>query len=454
MMSGETVEREDALQVWLEVSEMKKIGFIGLGTMGGPMAANLLKKGFPITVYNRSLEKAEELVGLGASIAATPADAARNADILITMLSNDTAIRQVFYDAYGILEGLRSGMTIIDCSTISPHTSKTLYAELAENGVRFLDAPVTGSKPAAISGSLVFMVGGDEEVLVEQNDVFEAMGSKIIYMGSAGSGSYAKLAHNTIVGINAIGFIEGLSLAAKANIHLDKFMDIVMAGAASSRQAELKGPKILSRDFDVQFSMQLMHKDLRIASQLTDQLQLTTPLLGIAKNVFEMGLSKGLGEQDLCAIVKLYEDWMGTVIHRDVTPAEAAILQAEKPFVERRRSIRLPMDIPLLLSVYQWEQEGAFSGQNIEGTLFDLSDNGLQIASAFPLAMDMFIVIHFPKEADLPPITGRIIRISAENDLFHYGCLLSGLPPSTRIKLEEYIQSQLQHEAEAEAEEA
>lgn len=432
---------------------MKKIGFIGLGTMGAPMAANLVKKGYPVTVYNRSLEKAEDLVGLGAYVAATPADAARSADVLITMLSNDTAIRQVFYDAYGVLEGLRSGMTVIDCSTISPHTSKTLYAELAENGVRFLDAPVTGSKPAAVDGTLLFMIGGDEEVLAEQSDVFEAMGSKMIYMGAAGSGSYSKLAHNTIVGINAIGFVEGLSLAAKANIHLDKFMDIVLSGAASSRQAELKGAKILGRDFDVQFSMQLMHKDLRIASQLTDQLQLTAPMLSMAKNVFEMGLSKGLGEKDLCAIVQLYEDWMGTIIKRDEAPSTDAILQAEKPFVERRKSIRLPMDIPLLLSVYQWEQEGAFSGQNIEGTLFDLSENGLHIASKFPLAQDMFVVIHFPQEADLPPITGRIIRIYAEEEVFHYGCLLSGLPPSTRIKLEEYIHSHLHRGDEVEDEE-
>lgn len=432
---------------------MKKIGFIGLGTMGTYMAANLVKKGYSVTVYNRTLEKAEDLVGLGASVAATPADAARSADVLITMLSNDTAIRQIFYDTYGVLEGLRSGMTVIDCSTISPHTSKTLYAELAENGVRFLDAPVTGSKPAAVDGTLLFMVGGDEEVLIEQNDVFEAMGNKIIYMGASGSGSYAKLAHNTIVGINAIGFIEGLALAAKANIHLDKFMDIVLAGAASSWQAQAKGPKILSRDFDVQFSMQLMHKDLRIASQLTDQLQLTTPMLGMAKNVFEMGLSKGLGDQDLCSIVQVYEEWMGTTIKQNDAPPAEAILQAEKPFIERRKSVRLPMDIPLLLSVYQWEQEGAFSGQNIEGTLFDLSDSGLQIASKFPLAQDMFVVIHFPQEADLPPITGRIIRIYAAEDMFRYGCLLSGLPPSTRIKLEEYIHSQLQHAPEEEPEE-
>ncbi|MFK7694517.1 NAD(P)-binding domain-containing protein [Paenibacillus sp. HJGM_3] len=432
---------------------MKKIGFIGLGTMGAAMAANLVKKGFPVSVYNRTLDKAEHLVGLGASLAATPADAARHVDVLITMLSHDNAIRQIFYDAYGVLEGIRPGMTVIDCSTISPHTSKTLYAELAEHSVRFLDAPVTGSKPHAIEGSLTFMVGGDEGVLEEHRDVFEAMGKRVIHMGPAGSGSYAKLANNTIAGINALAFIEGLSLAAKANVNLEKFMEIVQSGGAGSRQAEQKGPKILDRNFDVQFSMQLMHKDLRLATQLTDLLQLTAPLLGMAKNVFEMGLSKGLGEQDLCAVAQLYEEWMGASIQRNAAPSAEAILQAEKPFVERRKSVRLPMDIPLLLSVYQWEQEGAFSGQNIEGTLFDLSDSGLQIASRFPLAQDMFVVIHFPQEAELPPITGRIIRIQPEDDWFHYGCLLSGLPPSTRIKLEEYIQSHLRREQEGEEDE-
>ncbi|MEF3302889.1 PilZ domain-containing protein [Paenibacillus sp. GYB003] len=121
-----------------------------------------------------------------------------------------------------------------------------------------------------------------------------------------------------------------------------------------------------------------------------------------------------------------------------------SLLTTQDLNIERRRSVRVPMNIRLLLSVYQWEQEGAFSGQNIEGTLYDLSDSGLQVTSTFPLAQDMFIVIHFPQEAQLPPITARIIRIVSENGLFRYGCMLSGLPPYTRIKLEEYIQQKLQ----------
>lgn len=424
---------------------MKKIGFIGLGTMGLPMAANLLRKGYRLTVYNRTVEKTEPLVRLGADVAASMAEAASESDILITMLSNDTAIRQAFYDPDGIMEGLRPGMTVIDCSTVSPHMSKTLHAELAEHSVDFLDAPVTGSKPAAEDGTLLFMVGGDAEVAAEHTELFQAMGNRVIYLGPSGSGSYAKLAHNTIVGINAIGFVEGMALAAKANIDLEKFQEIVLSGGAASKQAQLKGPKILSRNFDTQFSMQLMHKDLRLAGQLTDQLQVTAPLLHLAKNVFEMGLCKGLGEQDLCAIVQCYEDWMDQTIKarvkEDVQPE--TLLTKIELMPERRRSVRVPMNIPLQLSVYQWEQEGAFSGQNVEGTLFDLSESGLQLISKFPLAQDMFVVIHFPQEAGLPPITARIIRVYADGGLFRYGCMLSGLPPYTRIKLEEYIRLKL-----------
>lgn len=425
---------------------MKKIGFIGLGTMGLPMAANLLRKGYSLTVYNRTADKSAELVRQGASAAATPADAARDADVLITMLSNDTAIRQTFYEPKGIMEGIHPGMTVIDCSTISPHMSKTLQAELAEHAVHFLDAPVTGSKPAAVGGTLLFMVGGSEEALNDHRDVFEAMGSRIVYMGTSGSGSYAKLAHNTMVGINAIGFVEGMALAAKANVDLNKFYEIVMAGAASSKQAELKGPKILNRDFSTQFSLQLMHKDLRLSSQLTDQLQLTAPLLNLAKNLYEMGLSKGLGEQDLSAIAQCYEEWMDKKIEacqiKDAQPE--ALLSTQDLNIERRRSVRVPMNIRLLLSVYEWEREGSITGQNIEGTLYDLSDSGLQVTSLVPLTQDMFIVIHFPQEAELPPITARIIRVLSNAGLFRYGCMLAGLPPYTRIRLEEYIHEKLQ----------
>jgi 3-hydroxyisobutyrate dehydrogenase-like beta-hydroxyacid dehydrogenase len=423
---------------------MKRIGFIGLGTMGSPMAANLISKGYSVIVYNRTVSKAEELARLGADTALTPAEAARHSDVLITMVSNDSALLETFYSEQGILSGIHPALTVIDCSTVSPKTSQRLHEELDNHYVDFLDAPVTGSKPAAEAGTLTFMVGGNKEVFEEQADVFGAMGSKVLYLGPSGSGSYAKIAHNTMVGINAVGLAEGLSIATKAGIDPALFLEIVKSGAANSRQVELKGDKIMDRDFSNQFSLKLMLKDMLLASELTAQFQLPTPLLHAAAGLFQMGLSKDLGDEDLCSVIRVYEDWMQQQVQRRT---EAAAVQ-DKPGSslsgrERRRNTRVKLDIKLLLSIYQWEQEGAFSGQNIEGTLYDLSESGLQITSSFPLASDMFIVIHFPKDADLPPITARVIRIDSYENQFHYGCMLSGLPPYVRIKLEKYIEDHI-----------
>ncbi len=411
---------------------MKTIGFIGLGTMGMPMAVNLLKSGYTVYGYNRTAAKREQLKALGALEAASPAEAARQADVIFTNVSNDDALLEVVYGPGGILEGSRPGLTVIDCSTVSPATSRRIAEELKAQQAFFLDAPVTGSKPAAESGTLVFMVGGEEAVYEEHLDLFEVLGSKCLYMGDSGSGSYAKLAHNTIVGINAIGLMEGFSIAAKAGLSPEKFLEIVTAGGANSRQAELKGNKIIQRDFSNQFSTALMLKDLLLAQKLTAGFQLPAPLLHAATSIFQMGLAKGLGDQDLSSVIQCYEDWMKLTI----TPSVERTAPVDK---ERRGANRISLGIKLHLSVYQWEQEGSFSGQNIEGTLHDLSESGLQISSAFPLAQDMFVVIHFPKEADLPPITGKIIRIDSREGEFRYGCMLSGLPPYTRIKLEHYI---------------
>ncbi|MBE1445640.1 NAD(P)-binding domain-containing protein [Paenibacillus sp. OAS669] len=412
---------------------MKRIGFIGLGTMGKPMAANLLKKGYDVVVYNRSSEKAAELVSLGARTASTPSAAALDMDVVVLMLSNDAVVLEAVLGEQGIIHGVSAGQTVIDCSTVSPDTSKRIAGELLGRAVDFLDAPVTGSKPAAESGTLVFMIGGEQAVLERQCPVFEAMGSKIVYMGPTGSGSYAKLAHNTMVGINALGLVEGLSIVTKAGLDAEQFLQIVFAGSGNSKQAELKGGKIINRDFSNQFSLQLMLKDLLLANEVTNRFQMPSPMLKAAAGIFQMGLSKGLGDADLCSVAQVYEDWM-----------QQQIGKASPVVEERRRSSRVQLNIPLHLSVHQWEQEGAFTGQTIPGILYDLSENGLQIISQFPLAEDMFVVIHFPKEAVLPPVTGRVIRIESDNNgSFRYGCLLSGLAPFDRLQLETYIASHL-----------
>ncbi|WP_059051481.1 NAD(P)-dependent oxidoreductase [Paenibacillus senegalimassiliensis] len=293
---------------------MKKIGFIGLGTMGAPMAANLLKQGYPVTVYNRTASKAAALASQGASLAATPREAAAGADVIITMVSNDASIAAVYEGPDGVLAGMRPGTTVIDCSTISPALVKKLAADVTALDGAFLDAPVTGSSPAAIDGTLLFMVGGSAEVLASVMDLFETMGKKVLHMGENGSGSVAKLAHNTIVGINNLALAEGFAIAAKSGLPPDLFLELVQLGSAGSKAAELKGRKIIEHDFTNQFSLALMLKDLKLASALTDGSDIPSPMLSLARSLFQAGQTQGYGEEDLSSVVKLYEGWIGQKI--------------------------------------------------------------------------------------------------------------------------------------------
>lgn len=435
---------------------MKTVGFIGLGIMGLPMATNLLRKGFSVNVYNRTPGKADELSRIGADVAASPAEAARAVDVVITMISNDRAVEEVYYGDQGVLAGLTPGTTVIDCSTVSPSLSQRLARDVGSKFGYFIDAPVTGSKPAAEDGTLLFMTGGDLQAVQEQRDVLLAMGREIVHTGPNGSGSTAKLAHNTIVGINAAGLIEGMAIAAKGGIDASSFLRIVQSGGAHSKQAELKGRKIIDHDFSVQFSLALMLKDLKLSAEMSDGLGVSAPMLAAAKSLFQVGQASGYGESDLSALAQVYEEWIGRRIvdnKQAKVPAgtsgaspNAAESAAQAPAVERnrRKNARVPLNIPVMISLYQWLQEGAFSGQSVQGILNDVSEDGLAIASEFPLEPDMFVVIHLPPEAGLPPMTGRIIRIEKKQDQFQYGCLLSGLPLYQKIQLKEFVERRLE----------
>ncbi|NWL88212.1 3-hydroxyisobutyrate dehydrogenase [Paenibacillus sp. 79R4] len=293
---------------------MNKIGFIGLGTMGAPMAANLLKAGYEVTVYNRTASKCAPLVSQGAKQAASPKEAAASTDIVITMVSNDQSIEAVYDGSEGVLSGLQSGAIVIDCSTISPALVKQTAAKVQERGGSFLDAPVTGSSPAAIDGSLVFMIGGHADILEKCRDLFEIMGKKILYMGPNGSGAVAKIAHNAIVGINNLALAEGFAIAAKSGLPVDSFLELVQLGSAGSKAAELKGRKIIEHDFTNQFSLSLMLKDLKLASSLTDNSGIPAPMLNLAKSLFQAGQTEGYGDEDLSSVVKVYEAWIGQKI--------------------------------------------------------------------------------------------------------------------------------------------
>lgn len=293
---------------------MPTIGFIGLGTMGAPMAANLLRKNYAVTVYNRTPGKADELVKLGAAEASSPLQLAQSADTIITIISNDSAVEEVFYGEQGILSGIKPGATVIDSSTISSGLALRLAADTAAKGASFLDAPVTGSKDGATAGTLLFMVGGDPAVVEANRDIFLSMGREIVYMGPSGSGATAKLCHNSIVGINAAGLIEGMAIAAKGGLNMESFLRVVQGGGAASKQADLKGVKVIGGDYSVQFSLALMLKDLKLGSVLSDGMSVPTPMLEAAKSLFQAGQTKGYGEEDLAALAKVYEEWIGKKI--------------------------------------------------------------------------------------------------------------------------------------------
>lgn len=288
-----------------------KIGFIGLGVMGIGMVQNLLRNGYKSIVYNRTPGKADALVAEGATVAESPRDVAKAADVVITMISNDAAIREVYWGEKGVFAGISVGKTLIDSSTISPSLARELASASEANGAVFLDAPVTGSKPAAENGTLVFMVGGAKSALDKVENVLLAMGRKVIHMGENGSGATAKLAHNTIVGINAVALAEGMAIAASGGIEGSSFLELVQSGGAASRTAELKGQKLLDGNYDVQFSLELMLKDLKLSSVMSDNLSVPTPLLEATKSVFQVGQTMGLQELDMCSVGKAYEQWIG-----------------------------------------------------------------------------------------------------------------------------------------------
>jgi 3-hydroxyisobutyrate dehydrogenase-like beta-hydroxyacid dehydrogenase len=288
---------------------MKKIGFIGLGIMGFPMASHLLAAGYDLTVYNRTTEKALELGKIGAKVADSPLEVAENSEVVFTMLANSDVVEEAIFGKDGIANGAHEGLIVINCSTVSPESNIALHNRLAKKGIIMLDVPVTGSGVQANAGTLTFMCGGNREVYQKCIPIFEAMGKKSFYMGEIGAGSYTKLASNTMLAINMMSLAEGLTIAAKCGIDPETFVEVVSGGGSKSAMAEAKTPKIVKRDFSPNFKSSLMLKDVGLALNLAKELKIVTPILSLSKEILQIGVSMGYGEEDLCAIVKCYEDW-------------------------------------------------------------------------------------------------------------------------------------------------
>lgn len=295
---------------------MKKIGFVGLGIMGFSMADNLLKAGYALFVHNRNPARARELVERGAVACETPADVAAHSEAVVVMVKADRDVDEVVMGEQGLVKGARRGLIILNSTTILPSTSQRLAAAVAEQGIDMLDCPVTGSAPQARDAKLAFMVGGRKEAFELSKPIMLAMGKAAYHLGASGTGSYAKLANNTMYAINLLSFVEAVSIASKGGIDPELFIEIVGQGGAKSAVSEAKLPKVLARDFSPAFSLAMMNKDLGLVSALTGELGVATPVFDAVKAVLGQALEKGWGDEDLSSVVKLYEGWDSHVIRK------------------------------------------------------------------------------------------------------------------------------------------
>jgi len=291
---------------------MKRVGFIGLGIMGKPMAGNILKAGFPLTVFNRTRSKMEELVRGGAKPAGSPKEVASASDVVVTMVSDSQAVKEVVLGEGGIIEGAAAGSSVIDMSTISPEVTRGVASELAEKGINLLDAPVSGGQTGARAGTLSIMVGGERKAFEECLPVFEAMGKKIVHVGPSGDGQTVKLCNQVICALNILAVSEGILLASRAGVDTEKMLEAVGAGSAASWMLANVGPKMVSRDFEPGFMVWLQQKDLSLVLDLAKSLNLPLPGTSLVNQLFRSGEARGLrekGTQSLITSLEMLAAW-------------------------------------------------------------------------------------------------------------------------------------------------
>jgi 3-hydroxyisobutyrate dehydrogenase len=291
-----------------------RIGFVGLGIMGKPMARNLLKADYPLTVYSRQCAAVEALMADGASGAQSAREAAEQADVIIIIVTDTPDVRQVILGPEGILEGIQPGKVIIDMSTISPTATREIAQAAEAKGVHLLDAPVSGGEGGAIAGTLSIMVGGEEDVFQSCLPIFQAMGKNITHMGKSGTGQLTKLCNQIAVAVTNLAMSEALVFGAKAGVNLEKMQQAISGGAAGSWQLSNLAPRVLQRDFDPGFMVKLQQKDLRLVLQEAEHLHLALPATSLVHNLFHALEASGAGDEGTQALVKVLESLAGVEV--------------------------------------------------------------------------------------------------------------------------------------------
>ena len=286
----------------------ERVGFIGLGIMGMPMARNLMDSGYELTVHNRSPEKAEELGKEGAAVAATPKDVAENSDVVITMLPDSPQVREVVAGEGGVLEGISEGALLIDMSTISPVVTEELAEALQGKGASMLDAPVSGGDVGAIEGTLSIMVGGEQADFRRAKPLFEAVGKTITHVGPAGAGQVTKAANQVVVALTIEAVSEALVLGSAGGVSAEKILEVLGGGLASNKVMEVKREKFLSHTFEPGGKVEFHHKDLGIALAAGREYGVVLPATAVVDQLFEALMTRGRGGWDHSALLSLIED--------------------------------------------------------------------------------------------------------------------------------------------------
>ncbi len=286
---------------------MERIGFIGLGIMGKPMAHNLLKAGYPLTIYNRSDGPVEELVAAGAVAAASPQAVAAKADVVITIVTDTPDVQQVLLGENGVIHTVAQDAVVIDMSTISPTATREIARIVQEKGASLLDAPVSGGEGGATAGTLSIMVGGEEAVFNRCLPIFETLGRNIVHVGQSGAGQLTKLCNQIAVAVTNLAMSEALIFGAKSGLDLKKMQHAIQGGAAGSWQLSNLAPRVLERDFAPGFMVKLQQKDLRLVLQEADRLKLSLPATSLVHHLFHALESQGAGDEGTQALVKVLE---------------------------------------------------------------------------------------------------------------------------------------------------
>jgi len=286
-----------------------RVAFLGLGIMGHSMAANLVKAGHEVTVWNRTPKDLE-----GARTAATPAEAANGAEVVWMCVSDTNAVEQVLFGPQGVENSLSEGMIVVDSSTISPSATRKFADRVKARGAQYVDAPVTGSKIGAADATLIFIAGGDEAVLETLQPLFQAMGKQVFRMGETSKGQAAKLAMNLEIALIYEGFAEALTLDTKLGVSTEALLPLVQASMVRSGVVDYKAPFIMKRDFSPNFPLRLMHKDIRLTLEAAKEARVKLPALETVEEIYDLATEEGQQDLDYAATLTLLEKWAGVEV--------------------------------------------------------------------------------------------------------------------------------------------